>query len=32
VQAQLVTTERADEQRLKHWQDGLTEEGVVWNQ
>lgn len=31
VKAQLVVSEVPDEQRLAHWQAGLTEEGVSWN-
>lgn len=31
VEAQLIVSDKADEQRVTHWQQGLTEEGIAWN-
>ena len=31
VEAQIIVDEHTDEQRLAHWQRGLTEEGVTWS-
>lgn len=31
VEAQLIVDEHTDEQRLAHWQQGLTEEGIAWS-
>ncbi|CUA82666.1 Protein of unknown function (DUF2868) [Pseudidiomarina woesei] len=31
VEVQLVISENPDDERIGHWQKGLTEEGIIWN-